>query len=164
MNIDIAMLVCWKQQRRIIHVKSEDDFKTIERLISESYALQQTNLLQEMQIQYYDQCYQTFIDLCPQTMGEFRKLIDKLSRMDAPEKNKKIWRLRLIPRNFPECQIDQQESVLIRTSISTDSPLEPSQAVVPSDSPINLHFDTDINDRQRKQYESDLTRNGNSTK
>ena len=120
-NVDVPMLVCWKQQRRIIHLKFEDDLKTIERLVFESYVLKQGNLLQEIQIQYYDDSYQTFIDLCSQTIEQFQKLMEKLCRSDAPGKNKKIWRLRIISRNFSEYKADEQGSVQSHTNTITAS-------------------------------------------
>ncbi len=92
------MLVCWKQQRRLINLKSDDDLNTIEKSIINSYHLQQINHFYEYQIQYYDKIYQTFIDLCSETIQRFQQLLRELLLPNAPSKNEIIWHLRMIPK------------------------------------------------------------------
>lgn len=99
-NESIAMLVCWKQQRRLIHLKNDDDLNTIEKSIIDIYHLQQSNKFYEYQIQFYDQNYQTFIDLYSETIHIFQQLVKRLLSSDAPPKNEKIWCLQMIPKEI----------------------------------------------------------------
>lgn len=115
MNVTAPMLVCWKQQRRIIDVKEEDNLKKIESLVMDIYSIDQ---LQDIQVQYYDEIYQTFVDLCTQTMEEFRRVVRKLLRNDAPSKKNQIWRLRIISRDFNTQKYDELESISDQTNIS----------------------------------------------
>ncbi len=177
------MLVCWKKQRRLINVKMDEDLNTIEQLIIKSYQLEQFHHFQEYQIQYYDEAYQTFIDLSSQTIGFFQKLVEKLQSFNAPTKDHQIWRLRIIPkaiktiRTFPNTGkrvttysfaftgevADDEESVnnTILSSLATTTEavtLQTDDQNVNFDNPLKFHFENDIANRQRKQYESDVRR------
>ena len=92
----IAMLVCWKEQRGLIDVNRADHCGSIEKSIIESYQLENFQHFREYQIQYYDESYRTFVDLSPQTMECFRKVVEKLLSTDAPTKDHPIWQLRII--------------------------------------------------------------------
>ncbi len=95
-NEYLTMLVCWKQQRRLINLKSDDDLNTIEKSVNNIYDLQQSNHFYKYQLQYYDPIYQTFIDLYSETIQRFQQLVQELLLSNAPSKNEKIWRLRII--------------------------------------------------------------------
>jgi hypothetical protein len=97
-NECITMVVCWKQQQRFINLKSDDDLYTIEKSVIDIYHLQQSNIFNKHQIQYYDQNYQTFIDLCAETVHQFQQLIKTLRSPNAPSKTENIWRLKMIPK------------------------------------------------------------------
>ncbi len=99
-NVYVSMLVCWKEQRRLINVKINDDLNTIEKSIIEIYQLQQFNHFQAYQIQYYDEIYKTFMDLSSHTIEYFQKLVQKLLLPNSPTKDNQIWQLRIIPKTI----------------------------------------------------------------
>ncbi len=92
------MLVCWKQQRRLINLKIDDDLNTIKKSIIDIYNLQQTNHFDEYQIQYYDEIYQEFIDLYSETIQRFQQVVQNLLLSDGSTKNENNWHLRIIPK------------------------------------------------------------------
>jgi hypothetical protein len=94
----ITMVVCWKEQQRLIDLKDNDDLNTIEKSIIDIYHLQQSNVFYEHQVQFYDQNFQTFIDLCSETIHRFQQLVKYLQSKDAPSKTENIWRLKIIPK------------------------------------------------------------------
>lgn len=97
-NKCVTMLVCWKQQRRLINLKSDDDLNTIKKSIIDIYNLQQINHFDEYQIQYYDEIYQEFIDLYSETIQRFQQVVQKLLLSDGSTKNENNWHLRIIPK------------------------------------------------------------------
>ena len=68
----VTMLVRWKDQRRLIKIKLNDDINAIEKAISNTYQLRQLNCLYEYQIQYYDSDSENFIDLYSETIDLFQ--------------------------------------------------------------------------------------------
>lgn len=94
----VTMLVCWKRQRRLINIKSDDDLNTIKKSIIDIYNLQQTNHFDQYQIQYYDEIYQNFIDLYSETLQRFQQFVQKLLLSNTSSKNENIWHLRIIPK------------------------------------------------------------------
>ncbi len=94
------MLICWSGQRRPIKININDDINIIEKTISTYYELQQVNQLHEYQLQYYDDDYQKFVDLYPNTFDRFRQLLQKLSSSEAPPKSTKQWVIKIIPKTI----------------------------------------------------------------
>ncbi|CAF0790276.1 unnamed protein product [Rotaria sordida] len=108
----INMLVCWKEQRRQVLIKINDDISTIEKTIINVFQLQQVNNLYEYQIQYYDNDYQRFVDLYPETLHLFQQILHKLLSPNAPLRSTKQWILKIVSKAF--------ETIRHRLGESTD--------------------------------------------
>lgn len=104
MGDPIEMLVTWNQQTRIISLKTDDDVTSIENMIMNTFQLVKLKTFTNYQIQYYDNNRQTFIDLYPQTLEYFKKLLQKLSSNEAPTQSSNEWKLRIVPKvNLIKC-------------------------------------------------------------
>jgi hypothetical protein len=97
-NEYISMLVCWKEQRRVIKINIDDDINTIEKTISKTFQLEEVDGLSEYQIQYFDNEHQRFIDLYPDTLNPFRQLVQKLLSPEAPPKSNREWFLKIVSK------------------------------------------------------------------
>ena len=92
----IPLLVCWHKHRRQIYIQPSDTLSTIEQAINNVFGLNSSNALHNEQIQFFDNEFKKFIDLCDATMDSFQRLIQKLSTMLAPPKSTKEWRLKIV--------------------------------------------------------------------
>lgn len=99
-NQSIKMIVRWNEQRREINININDNLNTIERSIISIYQLQNTNIFQKYQIQYYHHDYQKFMDLYSDSFDEFKKLLQKLVSADAPLKSTRNWVLKIVSRSI----------------------------------------------------------------
>ena len=93
----VQLLVSWKEQRRLIEVKCDDEIISVEHAIINTFELQLNNL-HEYQIQYYDDCYRQFIDLYSGTLELFQKCLRQLLSSSPPPKHTEKWHLKIIPR------------------------------------------------------------------
>jgi hypothetical protein len=109
----VTLLVCWKEQRRLINLKINDDLNTIEKSIMNIYQLKQTKHFYDYQVQYYDKIYQTFIDLCAGTIQRFQQLMKELLLSDAPSKSEQIWRLLIIPKAIETIRMFSNREIFI---------------------------------------------------
>jgi hypothetical protein len=97
-NEYIKLVASWKEQRRPIMIKINDDISAIEKAIIHAYQLTQVNSLSEYQIQYYDTDHEDFIDLYSDTLNLFQQLLHKLSSRDAPRKSTPAWTLKIVSK------------------------------------------------------------------
>jgi hypothetical protein len=131
-NGENIMVVVWEKQRRQIKIKLNDDLNSIAERINQCYQLKQGNHLHEYQIQYYDSNYQSFMDLYPDSFGEFQQILRKLFSSEAPPRSAKEWMLKIVPKTIQTtskfdwikyCSIEFRFSFIGRTmreSIITD--------------------------------------------
>ncbi|UJR09698.1 hypothetical protein I4U23_013929 [Adineta vaga] len=107
------LLVCWEQHRRFIYVDNNDNLDTIKQSIIKVYSLQQSIDFINYQIQYYDEIYQTFIDLSDNTLDDFRELLQKLQTSDISTRNEKIWCLNVIPNKMARINLTSSDPVTV---------------------------------------------------
>ncbi|CAF3395796.1 unnamed protein product [Rotaria sp. Silwood1] len=113
MNTDksIRMLACWKDQRRPVLIKIDDDISTIEKTIINVFELQQVNNFYEYQIQYYDHDYERFVDLYSETLHLFQQNLYKLLALEAPQKSSKQWTLKVVSKTIETIRHRLGESI-----------------------------------------------------
>jgi hypothetical protein len=93
----VRMFVQWKEQRRPINIKINDDLPTIEKAIINTYQLKKVNNLEGQQIQYYDRISKHFIDLYSETFDCFKQTLQLLSS-EPPSRSTKSWTLNVVSK------------------------------------------------------------------
>ena len=96
-NKSVTMFVQWKEQRRPIKIKINDDLPTIEKAIINTYQLKKVNSLEGQQIQYYHESSENFIDLYSETFDCFKETL-QLLLTEPPIPKAKTWTLNIVSK------------------------------------------------------------------
>ncbi|CAF0981817.1 unnamed protein product [Adineta ricciae] len=96
-NIEsVTMLVCWEKQRRSMDVDVNDNLNGIKEKIIQTYGIKGKKDFLEYQIQYFDENFQSFVDLYDGTIDRFRTLLRNLRKLDDSTKKEQIWCLNIV--------------------------------------------------------------------
>lgn len=97
-NEAVKMIVFWKRQRRPVVIKQNYDVSAIEQTIRNAFQLQNVQIYDEYQIQYYDVDSQCFMDLFVDTLPVFQENIERRLSNEARSTQTKERRLRIVPK------------------------------------------------------------------